>query len=266
MTFEPRVDHDGAIARWYAFCDGEMLVRVGDDGTVTLPEHDLVAELAVRTQVLGLYEGEWCGSAELPPDWSAPAGYELRELRALYGPLDEHEWSIAGRAVQLVAWERDHQFCGRCGVPTEPTRGERARRCPRCRLLAFPRLSPAVITAVTRDDRILLARGVNFPPGMFSVLAGFVDPGETLEHTVVREIREEVAIDVANVRYFGSQPWPFPNSLMIGFTADYAGGEIEIDETELVEAGWYARDALPPLPPHLSIARRLIDAWISAAD
>jgi NAD+ diphosphatase len=139
---------------------------------------------------------------------------------------------------------------------------ERARRCPRCGFMSFPRLSPAVIMRIDRDDRILLARNVSFAQGFFSVLAGFVEPGESLEEAVVREVHEEVGLELTDIRYFGSQPWPFPHQLMIGFTARYAGGEIQIEPTELAEAGWYGRDALPALPGKISISRRLIDAWI----
>jgi NAD+ diphosphatase len=141
--------------------------------------------------------------------------------------------------------------------------GERARTCPACGLAAYPRLSPAVITVVERGPEILLAQGINFPEPFYSTLAGFVEPGESLEEAVEREIREEVGIEVRDVTYFGSQPWPFPNSLMIGFTATYGRGEIEIDPTELVDAAWFRKDALPHIPPPLSISRRLID-WAAA--
>jgi NAD+ diphosphatase len=210
---------------------------------------------------LGTLDGVGCfatslDGVDIPPD------LEPRGLRALYGVLDDDLWAIAGRAVQIVEWERTHRFCGACGTPTEPHAHERARRCPACRHLAFPRLSPAVIMLVTREGQALLARGRRFPEPMYSCIAGFVDPGESLEEAVVREVREETGIEVENVRYFGSQPWPFPHSLMIGFTAEYAGGEIAVEEEEIVDAGWFAPDELPLLPPPLSIARRLIDDWL----
>lgn len=184
-------------------------------------------------------------------------------LFQLYGRLPEVQWHVAGRAVQLVQWARTHRYCGRCGGPTSPAAGERAMRCPACGLLAFPRLAPAVITLVTRGDEALLARGVSFRAPMYSCLAGFVEPGETLEQAVRREVREEVGIEVGNLRYLGSQPWPFPHSLMIGFFAEWAGGEIEVDPREIVDAAWYRFDALPTIPPGISIARRLIDTWVA---
>ena len=139
---------------------------------------------------------------------------------------------------------------------------ERAQVCPQCGLTAFPRLSPAIIVCIRRGEQILLARNHRFPPGRFSVLAGFVEPGETLEEAVAREVREEVGIRVRDIRYFGSQPWPFPNSLMLGFTAEYAEGELVVDESELAEAHWFTRDNLPDLPPPISIARRLIEDFL----
>jgi NAD+ diphosphatase len=173
-------------------------------------------------------------------------------------------WTVAGRADQIVRWDREHRFCGRCGEATMPQTGERARRCPRCGLHAFPRVSPAVIVLIERDERILLARSPHFAPGRFGIIAGFVEPGESLEGAVVREVREEVGVEVGEVQYWGSQPWPFPHSLMVGFTATWQSGEIEIDPSEIVDAQWFRRDELPPIPPPISIARKLIDAWAQA--
>jgi NAD+ diphosphatase len=161
-----------------------------------------------------------------------------------------------------VEWARTSRYCGRCGTATELAPHERAAHCPACGLNAYPRIAPAVIVIVENGDRILLARGAAFPPGMFSALAGFAEPGEPLAETVRREIREEVGIEVRDVRYFDSQPWPFPHSLMIGFFATYAGGELTPDGVEIVEADWFGADGLPNVPPPLSIARRLIDDWL----
>ncbi len=189
----------------------------------------------------------------------------LTPLMALHAHVSPEEWTVAGRAVQLVQWQRTHRYCGRCATETEQAPGERAMRCPDCGLLAFPRLAPAVITLVTRDDgSALLARNAAWPVPMFSCLAGFVEPGETLEQAVAREVAEEVGVTVGRVRYQASQPWPFPHSLMIGFTAEWAGGDIAVDGTEIAEAAWFTTDDLPQIPPRLSIARRLIDDWIAA--
>ena len=188
----------------------------------------------------------------------------LTPLMALHAQVSEQEWVLAGRAVQLVQWQRTHRFCGRCATPTEQAPGERAMRCPSCGLLSFPRLAPAVITLVTREDgRALLARNASWPMPMFSCLAGFVEPGETLEEAVAREVHEEVGVSVGRITYRGSQPWPFPHSLMIGFRAEHAGGDIAVDGEEIAEAHWFSTDDLPQIPPRLSIARSLIDEWIA---
>ena len=241
----------------------------GDDAGPHVVVYVTASEVAVDEEAAaggGLYLGSVGGShywavdvdGDGIPDglWSAP-------LMGLYGRVDETVWTLAGRAVQLVEWERTHRFCGRCATPTEPARGERAKRCPSCGLLCFPRLAPAVITLIERDDgAALLARGKTFPIPMYSCLAGFVEPGETLEHAVSREVREEVGVEVTDVVYAASQPWPFPHSLMIGFTARWKSGDIVIDPNEIVDAQWFTVDDLPPIPPGMSIARRLIDGWI----
>ena len=211
---------------------------------------------------LGRLGGSDCWAVDVDGDHEPDV--VLTPLMALHANVSEGEWLVAGRAVQLVQWRRTHRFCGRCGTETEPVEGERAMRCPACSLLAFPRLAPAVITLVVRDDgAALLARNAAWPMPMFSCLAGFVEPGETLEQAVAREVHEEVGIDVGRVTYQASQPWPFPHSLMIGFRAEHAGGDIAVDGVEIAEAGWFTTDDLPNIPPRLSIARRLIDDWIA---
>jgi NAD+ diphosphatase len=183
-------------------------------------------------------------------------------LRALWGQVTEPVWAVAGRAVQIVTWDRTHRFCGQCGGATQPLADHRARRCPQCELDVHPRLAPAVIVLVERSDgRVLLARNTRFPTAFYSCLAGFVEPGETLEEAVQREVREEVGIEVTGARYFGSQPWPFPHSLMIGFVAEFASGELRPDGDEIAEAAWFSPSDLPLLPSEMSIARALIESW-----
>jgi len=212
---------------------------------------------------LGMLGEEACWGVDVPHGHDPADGAAL-DLYSYFGRADEVEWLVAGRAVQLVEWARTHRFCGRCGERTQPQPGERAMRCPSCGLLAFPRLAPAMITLVTKGEQALLARGVQFRNPVYSCLAGFVEPGESLEGAVVREVREEVGVEVGNVRYWGSQPWPFPHSLMVGFTAEWESGEIDIDPREIVDAQWFTRDDMPPVPPPISIARKLIDAWLTA--
>ncbi len=266
-AFAPGVALPSAIALdalWFLVAAGGVLVLPGDGGPRVPSGHELPAALRQpgTAHYLGALDGRPCLAAWLDDGAPLPRGGALRPLRSLFGDLDTDLFAVAGRAVQIVDWDRNHRFCGRCATPTERQRDERARRCPACGLSAYPRLAPAVITLVRRAGQILLARGVGFPAGLYSILAGFVDPGESLEEAVVREIREEVGIEVANVRYFGSQPWPYPHSLMVGFTADHAGGELRPDRREIEEAAWFAPDALPTIPSAVSISRRLIEAWL----
>ncbi len=204
-----------------------------------------------------------CFALSLPAGTALPENTAVRSLRKLYGSLDDDLFAVAGRAVQITFWAQTHRFCGRCATPMVLHPHERCMRCPACELSAFPRLSPAVIVLVRRGAQALLGRSARFPLPMYSTLAGFVEAGESLEDTVHREIREEVGIEVKNLRYFGSQPWPFPHSLMVGFMAEYAGGELRADGEEIIEARFFDATELPLIPPPLSIARQLIDAWLA---
>lgn len=242
--------------------EGTPLVLAVRGSTVCLHDAD-GADGVDGGLFLGTLAGRHCWAVDADEAGDVDEDAFYADLFRLRATVDEVTWAVAGRAVQLVEWARTHRFCGRCGTPTEAQAKERARRCPACGLLAFPRLAPAVIALVERDDgRALLARNARFPMPMWSCLAGFVEPGETLEAAVRREIKEEAGIDVGDVEYWGNQPWPFPHSLMIGFRARYAGGEIECDGEEIAEAAWFAPDDLPPIPPDLSIARWLIDDWL----
>jgi NAD+ diphosphatase len=218
-----------------------------------------------RIQYLGVLGGQHCFAAELAAGVAAPQGWVWQGLRALFGALDDAQFALAGRALQIVEWDRTHQHCGACGAATAARTSERSRECPKCGLVAYPRLAPAVMGLVRRKRELLLARSPRFAKGVYSALAGFVEPGETLEQCLEREVYEEVGIRVREVRYFASQPWPFPHSLMIAFFADYASGEIQIDGAEIEDARWFDVENfenLPRLPARISIARRLIDAAI----
>jgi len=260
-----------APSHWFAFRDGKILVA-RDSGSVRSPvEVPCVADLSVlglhprRAHFLGTTAaGAACWAAEIRADEEPAPGWSFEGLRPLFPILGEDLFRVAGRATQILDWDRTHRFCGSCGAPVVEKPGERAKVCPACGHENYPRISPAVIVAVARGREILLARAHRFPPDLFSVLAGFVEPGETLEECVRREVKEETGIEVGGVRYFASQPWPFPNSLMLAFTAEYASGEIVPEPGELAEARWFAVDALPSIPGRLTVARKLIDWFVGS--
>jgi len=248
-------------ALWFAFRRSEILVVNGAERPampccLDLGEHGLAPS---RSHYLGLYGRQHCYAVEIPEEQALPDGWAALGLRDLFGLVETTLAALSGRAYQLLEWERNHQYCSRCGTRTEPRGDERVRRCPACGYKSYPPVSPAVMILVTHEGKLLLARKPIWPDGRYSAIAGFVEPGETLEDTIKRETREEVGVEVKNIRYFGSQPWPFPHSLMIAFTAEYAGGEVRPDGEEIVEARWFDPQDLPQLPGSISISRRLID-------
>ena len=267
-------------AHWFVFRGDELAVEMGPlaapsadprvkarPAWARLPlqkNHNWLGTDAVRTLYLGCLNGRQCWAAELAEGAASPAGTAWAGLRALYTVLEDAHFALAGRALQLIAWDRTHQYCGRCGTATQLKADERARFCPACKLTAYPRLAPAIMALVHRRNQgrneLLLGRSAHFPSGMYSALAGFVEPGESLEQCLAREVAEEVGVGVGNIRYFASQPWPFPHSLMIAFVAEWREGEIAPQAGEIEDAKWFDVLHLPKLPSRISIARRLIDS------
>jgi len=271
MPFAAPVEYTAAIQPpqplpanplWLVFREARLLV--GEE-TMGLPES--VTALGLRplsSHYLGTLATTHLFACDVAVESEAPAGWRWSDLRSLFSRLDDRLFALAGRALQIVDWDRTHRFCGRCAAATVPSTTERSRECPACGLVVYPRLAPAAMALVRRlPDEILLARSPRFPPGMYSALAGFVEPGETLEQCLEREVLEEVGVRLRNVRYFASQPWPFPHSLMIAFVADWASGEVRADLLEIEAAQWFNIRSLPQLPQPISIARRLIDAVIA---
>jgi len=238
MSFIPLLDPPGdpqGTSLVFAVRGTRVVLVDGEPAEVV----ETAVDLGVTGIFLGTLDDRHCWAVDL--DAASDLGEDddperFLDLYRLWGAVDEPTWYVAGRAVQLVEWQRNHQFCGRCGAATVDAPGERARVCPECKLLAYPRLAPAVIMLL-------------------------VEPGETLEQAVRREILEEVGITVGKVEYRGSQPWPFPHQLMIGFGAWYESGDVTLDEVEIVEANWFSPDEAPSFPPGMSIAGKLIDEW-----
>jgi len=242
----------------------KLLVDVSS-GVPRVPGRDIADALGLSLADgyrLGSLDGVDCYALSVTAESEPPGGTEYLGLRKLFGSLDDTRYDLAVRALAILNWDRTCRFCSACGSALRRHEDVLAKVCESCGFTMFPRISPAVIVLVERQDKVLLARASRFAENLYSVLAGFAEPGETLEDTVLREVREEVGVEVRDIRYFGSQPWPYPDSLMIGFTASWAAGEIAADNDEITDARWFTVDDLPRIPDRLSISRSLIDWFI----
>jgi NAD+ diphosphatase len=252
-------------AWWFIYSGYRLLVKISE-ATAANPTTKDIETLGVEIRhriYLGTFRGRPCYAAEGKLEDEASSGFTFHEIRTLFDRLEDGFYGVALTAVHLVEWDKTCRFCSSCRGSMKSRGDIRAKECEACGRLDFPRISPAIIVLVEKGDSLLLARSPRFPGAFFSVLAGFVNPGESLEEAVHREVKEETGITIKDIAYFGSQPWPFPDSLMIGFTAKYESGEIRIDGEEIIEAAWYRPDNLPQIPGKLSIARQLIDSFIA---
>jgi NAD+ diphosphatase len=243
------------------FHGGRMFVTRDGSGRPAVPHIDVAGHgLSLEgAHYLGMLEERPCYGLSLPQGARLPQQLELLGLRALILEGDELPAAIAGQAFQILEWARTHRHCGACGAPTLPHATDRALECPDCRLVFYPRIAPVMMALVYRDGELLLTRKPGYAPGRYTVVAGFVEAGESLEQCLAREVKEEVGVDIRNPRYFGSQSWPFPNSLVMAFSAEWAGGEVVPDPGELEDARWFPVDALPDLPEPVHVSRQLID-------
>jgi NAD+ diphosphatase len=250
----------------FAFVEGQLLLLEQAEGHGPNPEQavsdglrpqpwSLFEPLQPVRHYLGQLDGIDCWAFTLK---ETPPGFRRAPLRAAMMQFGDPLMGVAGRAAQVLEWDRAHRHCGVCGTPTVLQATERSRKCPACGHTAYPRLSPAIMALVWREGEVLLARSPHYVPGVYSALAGFVEAGESLEECLRREVAEEVGVQVTNLRYYGSQSWPFPHSLMIAYTAEWVSGEIVKQADEIEDAQWYALDALPKIPPRFSISGHLI--------
>lgn len=243
----------------FAF-QGERLVVQGADTSVPTLQRALALGLELEeTSPLGTLAGRPCVVGVVARTTPLPEPLETKALRRLFGQLDFSVLGVAALASQIAHFLSTNRHCGSCGARTKTGTKERSLRCDRCERDIYPAVAPCVIVLVHDGPRVLLTRQPRFPKGMYGLVAGFVEPGESFEACAHREIKEEVGLDVTDLRYVASQPWPFPSQLMIGMTARYAGGELVVDSEELEEAAWFDLDALPMIPPPFSIGRHLID-------
>ena len=250
---------------WFVFCKTDLLLEQQNDGTWAVPcQEEPPVPLKPWTTIhhVTTLSGEVVEtySVDIPPHEDAT--HKMCSLRASYQDLPEYLYLAAGKCAEILYWDSTTKFCGVCGGPMR-LHTDISKRCTCCGKEVWPQLATAVICLVSRGDEVLLVHARNFKRDFFGLVAGFVETGETLEEAVEREVMEETGISINHIRYFASQPWPYPCGLMVGFFADYEGGEIHLQRSELSKGGWYRYDALPPIPEKLSIARRLIDQWIN---
>ncbi len=249
---------------FFLFRNGRLLV-CNAKNSIVLPREADISPLNIEPEslnYLGTLDVTHCYAGTIDDAAEIPDSMSFHELRGLYGLVHDEIFSVAGRALYVADWDTAYRFCGRCGHQLKKNETERSKTCPSCGQSYYPKLAPAVIVAVLKDDEILLAHNRRFRDGLYSLIAGFVEPGENLEECIRREVREETGIEVKNITYFRSQPWPYTGSLMIAFYAEHDGGSIKTDGVEISDARWFRADELPEIPGKISIARSLIDRFL----
>lgn len=248
---------------WFVFCKSDIVLEKCADGTYSIPfaEEPPIPSGNYIHNIEPLYGHEVKAYRIEEPVEDSPL-YEMCGLRASFYKLPTDLYLKAGKCEEILYWDDNTRFCGTCGGQME-MHTDISKICRSCGKEAWPQLSTAIIVLVKRDDKVLLVHARNFRGDYYGLVAGFVETGETLEQAVEREVMEETGLSIKDIQYFGSQPWPYPCGLMIGFYAEYAGGEIKLQEDELSAGGWFAKDNMPDIPGKMSIARKLIDNWLS---
>lgn len=250
---------------YFVFCKGDIMLEKCADGTYTIPFCDEPpTRVKPWTNVMSVFppQGDEVKTYRIDAPVVDDPRYEMCGLRQSYYKLSEQLYLVAGKCEELLYWDQNTQFCGVCGGRNKMATAI-SKKCEECGKQVWPQLATAVIVLIHRGpDEVLLVHAKNFKGNFFGLVAGFVETGETLEQAVHREVMEETGLTIDNLRYFGSQPWPYPCGLMVGFHADYVSGTIKLQREELAAGSWFRRDSLPVIPEKLSIARRLIDDWL----
>ncbi len=255
---------DQLMTIWFVFFKGQLLIEGDAQCGYRVPraaQRPVAGESSVTTHTIAQMDGLNCCAYALDSD-QVGSGYQLVDLRASYDYISVEEYRMAGRASQILTWDRDSKFCPRCGGATTQV-SPMAKLCPECNREYYPRISPAMIVLIRKGDSVLLVHARNYRGANKGLVAGFLEVGETLEECVHREVLEETGLRIKNLKYFASQPWPYPSGVMIGFTADYESGEIRMQDDELTSCEFYSRDNMPLIPPKLSLAWELINDWLN---
>lgn len=252
---------------WFVFCKSDLLLKQCPDGSCTIPlSPEPPVEPKEWTHVMNvgnMQDSNECKAFSVEMPITDLEGYEMCGLRKSFYRLPKALYLKAGKCQELLYWDRNTQFCGVCGAPMR-MHTDISKRCTSCGKEVWPQLATAIIVRISKGDEILLVHAKNFATNFYGLVAGFVETGETLEEAVRREVREETQLEITNLRYFGSQPWPYPCGLMVGFTAEYVSGDMHLQRSELSNGGWFNANNLPTIPEKLSIARMLIDDWLDA--
>lgn len=250
---------------WFIFCKGDLMLEHRPDGTYGIPlSEEAPVEVKPWTTIHTITpfaDGTAVRTFAVDSPIVGHPRYEMCGLRASYAKLSSDLYQKAGKCQEILYWDQNTKYCGVCGAPMK-LHTEISKRCTECGKEVWPQLATALIVLIHRGEEVLLVHARNFRGDYYGLVAGFVETGESLEEAVVREVREETSLEISNLRYFGSQPWPYPCGLMVGFHADYASGDIHLQRSELSAGGWFRKDNLPHIPEKLSIARRLIDSWL----